>query len=479
MKTFTDLEAFISYARQNLSYDDPQILRKLQNLLGQNVKVRYEREGDYIKRFLLTSMRHRVNLSIKFYRQLNGVIFDRQWNILSMPPPMLKNDNIPSVEQYEIYPVQDGTIVTLYYDASTVEAVGTSITDSDNVTAFVVAEASAASTSEKLTSDMYGNVVAEASAASTDVPPGLTIDESLQEQQARRGWKLSSSNGFSVGNYNWLSNISYEEALFELLERYPAFSFQKLRKDWSYTLGFRHHQFHPYERDPERVWFVQACDLKQTNNVVFVNCNAAEFMSGKKFSPLPVIRINYTLDIGLPIQQPITIDAKTMRELNESSVTRIVNNSTPHYGFFLREKNGDGDIICDSELLKLLRGLFYNFPKKANITSENRMWFAITRAYLSVKHKYPFITIFPQFEEYYKQLDVIFNQLVNHCHSLAVGKRTPDSPEHIANLAKYFAGKLQQSSVSVNNAHGWGIVQDVIIDSKNHEMLFENIPSLV
>ena len=89
-------------------------------------------------------------------------------------------------------------------------------------------------------------------------------------------WGMASNNGYDVSSLYWMGPMTYAEVFYDLaLRRYPEFvaqtgmaiartgkstrlTFTKLDPSFSYTVGFRHHNFHPVVEDPERMWSIQS-----------------------------------------------------------------------------------------------------------------------------------------------------------------------------------------------------------------------------
>ncbi len=216
-------------------------------------------------------------------------------------------------------------------------------------------------------------------------------------------WTLGSTNGFDVGEYRWMGLTTYWEALCEVLKLYPEFSFDNLSKSKSYTIGFRHHSFHPLVADPQSAWFVQSYD----------RCTQD---------------IDTNENVGIPVQSAVDVSTETMLEKNAAAMSNYltsVRDGKPvvHYGYFLRADllRVDlepeiilSDIMIESELLKQIRLMIYNLPKGkfgTVLTCQNRMEYTVLRAYLSCFTKFTFINLFPQFTQQYCVYDEFFKKL--------------------------------------------------------------------
>jgi hypothetical protein len=246
----------------------------------------------------------------------------------------------------------------------------------------------------------------------TYINDGTTV--TLYWDSASSKWCVASSNGFEVNNYKWIGEATYESAIHEVATS-CNFSFDSLDKNRCYTIGFRHHDFHPLRTDPQRLWFVQSVNLNSVNE-------------GKSCKP------EFTTDCGIPMQTEVAFPLDGSKPIdwmlskNAESLTRYFtttkrggDSTVPeiHYGFVLRGDNGaNSGVVLESSLLKRVRRLMYNLPKNryTNVvpeTSEERLEYNILRAYLGYDTKYNFINLFPQFTPQYKKYDKLFNSVVS------------------------------------------------------------------
>ena len=160
--------------------------------------------------------------STAFWNECLGVIIDTiKWKIISVPSNSLLNHPNRGIvnsrlrtQDYEIIPIIDGTMLTLYnWDHADL-----------------------------------GNI-----------------------------WSLASRNGYDVSTLKWSGPKTYSEIVMELFARlYPEFvqqtgmtinankllAFENLDKNFCYTFLFRHHDFQPLIADPEGIWQVQSVNLK-------------------------------------------------------------------------------------------------------------------------------------------------------------------------------------------------------------------------
>lgn len=467
--SFRTLPELVGYLRNELSnVSAREALEGLQEVVGNEVTIRYEiidepgvasaREeistvpkskyanvdGKKLSRILLTSYKRRADLSTELYRQLNGIVLQFPgWKVLAVPGSMFnqkprESEIVKNLSDYDIYPIIDGTVVTLYWYES-------------------------------------GN------------NPG--------------SWRLSSTNGFDVTDYCWMSGITYFNAIMKIAERYPQFSLARLNKSCSYTIGFRHHDFHPMRSDPEKLWFIQSCNLIVLNNLLVTPLSASQFLdsSASKTSTQaqPMLIINNNCDIGIPIQRPLLFNTDDgvaimamLQQYNDNSLDTFMRGAKgdfinePHYGYFLRPKAHRldlYDIMFESKVLNLLRKTMYNFPKKralgdGELTASTRVEYAILRAYLGINIRYPFITLFPQYESTYKRYDDLFNKIASRIIQI-ISKRNDKkhTDNRIETLAQSFADHIKSTGVNVTNSEGLNIILSFLRDQRYLELYFNAI----
>ena len=369
-----------------------QQFNMLKSLLGKDINMRYEIANDddqdavklttdtqsgrfshlnnlNISRVLLTTIRSQTtDYSRELVRQCNGVILEfPTWKVLAVPsqafnPNFRVADVKKNFSQYSVYEIKDGSTVTLYW---------------------------------------YGNNLTDGA------------------------WRMSSANGFDVGGYQWLGKSTYMMALQSLTGMYPDFSFDRLDKTKSYTIGFRHADFHPLATDPSKIWLIQACDLMSLKPV--------------------------DVNIGIPLQTTVVTTYDAMIEKNISAMTKYMTSEQHiHYGYVLRGNCGaSSDIVLESELLKRIRQMVYNLPKKripnaAPITPDTRIEYIVLRAYLS-SQRIVFTNLFPQFKNLYKKYDDIFAKLVCKITATLQKKRTRDPETPADQLAISFAEHIRKT----------------------------------
>lgn len=409
----------------------------LQELVGEHISIRYEvlpgepdetvyttkfgrLNNQTVSRVLLTSNRKYADFSRKLTSQCNGIVLEYpSWNVLSMPPQMC-NLNFK-----------------------------------------------------------IGNISKNASSdyAIYEINDGTTVTLYWNKQDGK--WSLSTTNGFDVSDYKWIGAKTYREAFDEVSKQYPKFSVDKLSKSRSYTIGFRHHDFHPLLTDPARMWLIQNCDL------AVLNGNPASKDSDIGITPqLPITPPAW----GKALTYHLCNTAKTA--LHDYMVSLRDGAPKIHYGYILRKADGadaadaaDANIIIESSLLKQIRYHAYNIPKSnydVPIDATTRLEYVILRAYLNCSTKSEFINLFPQFSLHYSKYDALFSKLIARVVTALRNKNTRESifRSKIAKLdivAAIMVGIVENAGkVNVMDSQGPSIIYDFVHDRANLDLYYTN-----
>jgi hypothetical protein len=424
----------------------------LQKLVGRNIKIRYEVTGKNtsdqvdnndkapekkreqfahlnglnVSRVLLTTNRAKANFARELIRTCNGVVLEYpSWKVLSVPAPMF---NL----RFRMTDVVNNIDSYSIYE----------IKDGTTVTLY-----------------WYGEK-----------------------------WCMSSTNGFDVSDYEWMGPTPYMKALTAITKMYPDFSFDKLDRDRTYTVGFRHHEFHPLLSDSEKMWLIQSCDLNALN------------------AENPSLDISLTTNIGIPLQTNATFSGlrgsrlfDMMCDKNNNAFMQYmstIRTSQPeiHYGYVLRSDSTDNyvsNVMLESELLKKVRTLMYNLPKRTYaeavpVTAINRLKYTILRAYLSCPNKYDFLNLFPQFTEQYRTYDTLFSKLSNRIISALRNRNTrntitdsafknarSDMNARIDKLAFSLVKHIEDCGrINAMDPQGPNIVLDFMMDRKHLDLYY-------
>ncbi len=264
-------------------------------------------------------------------------------------------------------------------------------------------------------------------------------------------WIVSTKNSFDISSTVWRGK-SYGDALAEVLKQYPDFSYDKLDKAKTYTIGFKHPAHHPFN-PMLKAWFIQSTMNED---------------------------ISYNEKIGLPFQERARINAQggqfwqTAAKTAQDALAEFSNakqkgvNHVPFLGYILRSRDRSrtrhySDILIESSLLSEIRNCVYQLPYISNKVQLEKtrqsfkdMEFVIIDAYLDSTRRPVFELLFPQYLETYKRYDDILNKAIDGIYNVL--KRDPtgvkykprqDPPSEIDKIIMTFA-PVAASHVSLN-----------------------------
>lgn len=356
-------------------------------------------------RFILSTNRHKADFGIPLVRQSNGVIFVIEENIIDELPVLVcrplaipPNDFNPKFSQselakhiekgeYKIYEIQDGTTVTMFYDADHIE--------SENI----------------------------------------TEGDKAYKLYQRGKWIYSTKNAFDVNSMIW-RGFNYKQIIDDVLKEYPDFDFNKLDKNKSYTIGFKHPAFHPFGQPKEwtnsdftpsslkwlkSAWFMQSTELSTLTKNTEENIGLPHQVLLDQKGGIPAI----FKKLGNSLKDFVNT-LKINQHMN-NAVTQIDISKT-FLGLVLRtteeSKTQDlSDILLESALWQEIRKLIYQLPFIQNKTVREKqeqnfknMTYIILDSFLDFKRRNVFIQVFPQYIPYYKRYDFLINQTVNRIY---------------------------------------------------------------
>jgi hypothetical protein len=347
---------------------------------------------------LVLSTTKTVQKTVLLQYECNGVVLDpRTWRVLAMPPgafnlrPVAKTVNtFLAAGLYDIIRVDDGTVVTLY-----------------------------------------------------------------QWRHPTHGptWAMASSNGYDVSPLCWIGDLTYAEVFRDLARRaYPDFcaasglnlrhyddgedclEFDKLDPTRCYTVGFRHHNFHPMLADPERMWLIQVTDVSGN----FPRVVPAE-MPG---IPNQAIIHQDTLASG------VAIKLENLRAIGADSIATAAayiaghNDAAAgsplpaaiHYGFILRSRTPaatgvHSDLLVETPLLACIRKRVYErAPSTVRdaLTAADRLEYNALRSFLTANERQDFIALYPswqpKFHAYNEFVNNVIKQIVHALRQRSMGQ---------------------------------------------------------
>lgn len=385
-----------------------------------------------VGRLILSSARRSAKTAVRLCSESSGVVIDaRTWRVLSLPPrafcsqPATKDlDRMLGDGLYDIIPVDDGTVLTLYAWDHPVE----------------------------------GHV-----------------------------WCLASSNGYDVSSLKWMGPLTYAEVFADLANRlYPDFvkasgmslvvppgggttrlAFKTLDTSKCYTIGLRHHNFHPLREDPERMWQIQHAILGDDSPIL---CYGVGGLPGiplqKKFTSCPRTVAELLQRTHGALERAKAQIAAQHRKSNENPThgdapertneanLRAQKTETPTtgevpsnkgadlpqlcYGFILRSTDvsrtgSQSDVLVESDLLKIVRRLAYDKAPRQfrdQLTCLTRLEYNAIRASLTPEDRKTFLALFPAWKARFHAYDTFIRNVIKQTiHHLRVKSMLLEAPK--------------------------------------------------
>lgn len=316
----------------------------------------------------------------RLQRECNGVVIDTNtWRILALPPPQHVSSGIIGKKinyllkkgTFDVIPIQDGTIVTLY---------------------------------------------------------------SWEHPTEGRKWAISSSRGYDVSSFTWSGPLTYAEILDDLFSRlYPEFkeqtgmkllrdgkkthlSFANLDHTRSYTIGFRHHNFHPLLKDPERIWQVHSANL---------SCIFPTISYQIGLPVIPFQRALQNVDGGITFDELVGTSKNSVDNAKKYITSKYsADDTSPQekfvYGWLLRTRQPTKypNFIIRSYLLNTVRRLIYkDIPRtlKQNVSPLHRLEFITLSQYFreDTRDYKIFTALFPHLYKRVSTYQTVTDSIVN------------------------------------------------------------------
>lgn len=276
----------------------------------------------------------------------------------------------------------------------------------------------------------------------------------------RGEWCISTHRGYNVTNSRATPDKTYKQLLDDVLEEYEEFSYDKLNTDYSYTIGFCHSNFHPFQAtiDPTRkpsvkAWFIQSSNL-------------IKFSDARPF-------VKYDENIGLPLQEKIkTNDINDLFISAKNAYRDFVQTKKVNYGYLLRA--GHYQYLIESSLLENIRTLFYSnkFNKLDSIF--NKKQYIAVYSFLSADKYETFLNLFPDYTSEFKKLEKVVDDVVNTMVKIAsIHNFVPENSRNV--VINEFYVKVNEtitlSKMKPDDAKG--VIYTIIYDAKNTNMIYQ------
>lgn len=274
-------------------------------------------------------------------------------------------------------------------------------------------------------------------------------------------WVAATANGFEVDHYKWCGETTYREAYTKALARYNVTT-ASLDVNYSYTIGFRDHAFHPLKEDPEDTWCVRVYNTSEASEAT------AEFYD--KF-PIPRQHTTFVDNVAEFLEKAAAEDA-------EGKIA---------YGYILRSPTANNkplsNVIIEFKLLRLIRQYVYNMPKgqqknklamfNTDMNHANRMLYAVVRTYLSKTDRDMFRRLFTQFAPEYKMIEETIDTIVNNIltHRRQKHQRKTKTPIEIV-TANLYNCLSKQITIDLHAPETKDIVRDFVMDERYTDMYY-------
>jgi hypothetical protein len=378
--------------------------------------------------------------------ECNGLVVDaRAWRPLAVPPGAFNPrantrmvDAMLTDDLYDIIPVDDGTIVTLYCWA---------------------------------------------------------------HPTAGPTWALASSGGYDVSGLQWFGRLTYAGVFHDLVTRlYPAaahaagmsfdaaasrLAFAQLDPACCYTVGFRHHAFHPLTADPERMWQIQCTDLAGDRPRA-VHGGGIPHIPGQRV--LRDHELARLLGSRMPtegLREAGAVTCESLRALGRDALPRAIAAIGAHelaplnYGFILRTRDpartGEhGDVLLETPLLARVRKLAYERAPpnvRDHLAPAERFEYNAMRAFLTVGDRADFQALYPgwapRLAAFGQFVDNVVARVIHALRqrAMAPASREPAARTPTGQVAAALLEHIRQfEDLATFNAHTEQIVHDYVVN---------------
>ena len=436
-----------------INYENPESLDILDTLrchylnnpdIFNNIKS----EKDFVPhiKFVLTSIRHKCDFNIPLVRQCNGLILClyeengikckimsksiNEFNPRFTQKTLLNNINN---DLYDIYELEDGTIINIYYDEYRIYDETTTYLKNDKL--------------ENKTVYYKGK------------------------------WMIGTKNSYNAESLIWRDN-EYKMVIQDIFKKYD-FDINKLDKSQSYVMGFKHPAFHPFNQ-PD-IWLNS--DYNKPDN--------------KWIKKLWIIQGSCLETDKLDKQKKVTENiTELMVNMQKSFKDYLFGKKEYSLGLMLRTKDESktgsySDILLESSLWTEIRKLIYHIPKFEHRYSKKLidynfkdMLYVILASYLDIKKHQIFIKLFPQFKRVYETIDSIIKTLAENIYKKLNGTlcEFTDTDFHvlftniyniIANMVETNNKKPKHITLNEND------IKKLIINTKYTDLYYKNVSKIL
>jgi hypothetical protein len=196
-------------------------------------------------------------------------------------------------------------------------------------------------------------------------------------------WLMATARSYDARDYKWVGPKSYLEAFKECAG--ADFPFDTLDKGAVYSFIFRHHDFHPFVRDPQ---FLMQVDGPVLTGVA-------------QYAPMPREEV--------PCAEKLQFLART-------AFVDHARDGTCNYGYIFRKKEAGSPaaVYLESALHEFIRKQMYDIPSTiAQLTNETRPVYLHLRGYMSLGSNHAHVIMFPRASCVYSKMDYVVSLLTD------------------------------------------------------------------
>jgi hypothetical protein len=250
-------------------------------------------------------------------------------------------------------------------------------------------------------------------------------------------WRFSTSGGYDVGAYEWITEgMTYESAFTELLGKYSQFKPENLKKSHCYSFILKHHAFHPSTFLANRISFVQSVDMDAFNTDYAESAIGHDNPGFHEIMPIKRIKLHTVL------YNSKNALSQTLAKLNGEDSQKL----PPYHnlGVIFRApfaKHGaSSNIMIPSNLFKEIKHSVYHLPgiNEQKTPAKRRQFILYKNAFNAVR-----ISIFQTLFTNYSEGIAAVNSLVNTI-ALNVIARKINSNAPLKITGSYDAAALEE-----------------------------------
>ncbi len=224
-------------------------------------------------------------------------------------------------------------------------------------------------------------------------------------------WRLSSTKGYDIGNMNMTKDMTFMEALHDLMNtKYDKFKLENLNIYHSYTIALRHSKYHIFNETKHLA--------NRTKNVMRPGIDMNSYIMLMTVADLSTASFINTRVPGIPVQTPLVVrtipDIRRLYTYAHGAYDKYNKAFSknefiykPLYGYILRRNNRNvpheySTIFIESELFIALKHALY--MDNSLLLAQDYKALAVKMTTNIKRHK-QFRVMFEQFEPQFSMLD--------------------------------------------------------------------------